>query len=212
MNENKVMKKYFILLCLGAFLLGLDNNIDNKLIEIIMCVIGLSLVIYGTQGIASINLLKRIKALTFYSYINNQYLKALEDDFSTYSFTLDEDELKENKEYINFYRKQHGSIVYKIEYELDSKNNLHECKFVKAYDMNEKEWIDEQCKAIHLYRNINYLRYTQKAFLEQKETEVEFNNKKYLCIVTSFELVDEYDENGDMMMKIDLVIIKEIDY
>ena len=206
------MKKYFILLCLGAFLLGLDNHIDNKIIEIIICVIGLSFYYYGAHNIAAKSLLKRIKALTFYSYINNQYLKALEDDFSTYSFTLDEDELKENKEYIDFYRKQHGSIVYKIEYELDSKNNLHECKFVKAYDMNEKEWIDEQCKAMHLFRNRDYVHYIQRAFLEQKEIPVEFNNKKYSCIVTSFSLVDEYDENGDMMMNIDLVIIKEIDY
>ena len=209
MKENKVMKKYFILLCLGAFLLGLDNHIDNKFIEIIMLVIGLYFYYYGANNLAAKPLLKRIKALTFYSYINNQYLKALEDDFSTYSFTLDEDELKENKEYIDFYRKQHGSIVYKIKYELESNDCEYECKFVKAYDMNEKEWIDEQYKHIHLFRNINYLRYTQKAFLEQKETEVEFNNKKYLCIVTSFKLVDEYDENGDMMMEIDLVIIKE---
>ena len=76
--------------------------------------------------------------------------------------------------------------------------------------MNEKEWIDEQYKCIHLFRNRNYLHYVKRAFLEQKETEVEFNNKKYSCIVTAFKLVDEYDENGDMMMEIDLHIVKEI--
>ena len=72
--------------------------------------------------------------------------------------------------------------------------------------MNEKEYIDEQYKYIHLFRNINHLHYVKRAFLEQKEIEVEFKNKKYSCIVTAFKLVDEYDENGDMMMKIDLVI------
>lgn len=207
------MNKYFILLCLGAFLLGLDNHIDNKFIEIIICVIGLYFYYYGAHNLAAKPLLKRIKAITFYNEIDNYYLKALEDDFSTYSFTLDEDELNENKDYIDLYRRKDGSIVYKIEYEVDEDCAwFYNCKFVKAYDMNEKEWIDEQYKHIHLFRNINYLRYTQKAFLEQKETEVEFNNKKYLCIVTSFKLVDEYDEHGDMMMEIDLVIIKEIDY
>ena len=206
------MKKYFILLCLGAFLLGLDNNIDNKLIEIIMCAIGLSLVMYGTQNLATNPLLKRIKALTFYSYINNEYLKALESGFSTYSFTLDEDELKENKEYIDFYRKQHGSIVYKIKYELESNDCEYECKFVKAYDMNEKEWIDEQCKAMHLYRNRRFYRLYMTSFFHKKEIPIEFNNKKYSCIVTSIKFVDEIDENGDIMMDIDLVIVKEIYY
>ena len=203
------MKKYFILLCLGAFLLGLDNNIDNKFIEIIMLVIGLSFYYYGAHNLAAKPLLNRIKALTFYSYINDQYLKALEDDFSTYSFILDEDELKENKEYIDFYRKQHGSIVYKIEYELESNNNVYECKFVKAYDMNEKEWIDEKGKAMHLYRNRRFYRLYMTSFLHKKEIPVEFNDKIYFCIVTSIKCVDEIDENGDIMMDIDLVIIKE---
>ena len=206
------MKKYFILLCLGSFILGIDNLIDNLLVNIITSIIGLTLLIYGSQNIATKPLLKIINALNFYNEIDNYFLQAIEEDFSNNSFILNENEIKENKDYIDLYRRKHGSIVYKIEYELDKDDMyFYKCKFVKAYDMNEKEYIDEQYKHIHLFRNRNYLRYTQRAFLEQKETEVEFNNKKYLCIVTSFKLVDEYDEHGDMMIEIDLEILKEID-
>ena len=77
--------------------------------------------------------------------------------------------------------------------------------------MKEKEWIDEQYKTMHLFRNINNLNYINRAFFTKKEITVEFNNKKYSCYVTSFSLVDEYDEDGDKMLEIDLIIVKEID-
>ena len=204
------MKKYFVLLCLGAFFLGIDDHFDNLLVNIITSIIGLSLVIYGSQNIAAKPLLKRIKSLNFHNEIDKYFLQGIEEGFSDYSFILHENEIKEYKEFIDLYRMKNGSIVYKIEYNLEIKNHIHECKFVKAYDLNEKEWIDEENKTIHLFRNRNYLHYVQRVVKENKETEVEFNNKKYLCYVTSCWLVDEYDENGDMMMKIDLHIVKEI--
>lgn len=206
------MKKYFILLCLGAFIIGLDNHIDNKFIEIIILVIGLGFYYCGAQNIAAKPLLKRINSLNIYSCIDKYFLQAIEEGFEDTSFTLHENEIKEHKDYIDLYRRKHGSIVYKIEYEVDEVCAwFYKCKFVKAYDLNEKELVDEENKTIHLFRNRNYLHYVKRAFIEKKETEVEFKNKKYSCIVTAFKLVDEYDENGDMMMKIDLHIIKEID-
>lgn len=205
------MKKYFILMCFGSFILGIDNHIDNKFVEIIMCVIGLLLVMYGTQKLTAKPLLKRINKLNLYHYIDKNFIQAIEEGFEDTSFILSENELNDHKDYIDLYRRKHGSIVYKIEYEVDEDSAfIYKCRFVKAYDMNEKEYIDEENKTIHLFRNRNYLRYTQRAFLEHKEIEVEFNNKKYSCIVTSFSLVDEYDEDENMMIEIEFEIIKEI--
>lgn len=206
------MIKNFILMCLGAFIISFTYNyFDNLIVEIIICSLGLALMFHGYGNIVSRPLLKRINSLNIYSYIHESFLQAIEEGFEDTSFVLSENDLNENKDYIDLYRRKHGSIVYKIEYEVDEDINwFYNCKFVKAYDLNEKEWIDEENKTIHLFRNRNYLHYVQRLVKENKETEVEFNNKKYLCYVTSCWLVDEYDENGDMMMKIDLHIIKEI--
>ena len=208
------MIKNFILILLGAFIVSFsDNHFDNKFIEIIIIGLGFVLIFRGYGNILTKPLFKRINKLNLYHYIDKNFLQAIEEGFEDNSFILNENELKEHKDYIDLYRRKHGSIVYKIEYELDKDDIcFYKCRFVKAYDMNEKEWIDEENKTIHLFRNRrNYLYYVQRAVKENKETEVEFNNKKYLCYVTSIELVDEYDENGDMMMKLDLLIVKEID-
>lgn len=208
------MIKNFILICLGAFIISFsDNHFDNSIVNIIVMGIGYCLIFRGYGNILTKPLLKRIKALNLHNEIDNYFLQSIEEGFSDYNFALHENEIKERKEYIDLYRRKHGSIVYKIEYELDKDDTcFYKCKFVKAYDLNEKEWIDEEYKYIHFFRNRkNYLRYAQKAFLEKKETQVEFNNKKYLCYITSIMLVDEYDENGDMMMEIEFTIIKEID-
>lgn len=206
------MIKNFILMCLGAFIVGFSYNyFDNIIVNIIISALGFALIFRGYGNMISKPLLKRIKDLNFYSYIQDAYISSLENDISTYRFYMFEDELKQNKEFIDLFRRKYGSIVYKIEYSLESNNHIHECKFVKAYDMNEKEWIDEENKTIHLFRTRNNITYIQRTFLNKKEIKVEFNNKKYLCYFTSIEFVDEYDENGDMMMKLDLEIVKEID-
>ena len=204
------MIKNFILICLGAFIVGFADHFDNSIVNIIISALGYGLIFCGYGNILTKPLLKRIKALNFHNEIDNYFLQAIEEGFEDNSFILHKNEIKENKEYIDLYRRKHGSIVYKIEYNLEIKNHIHECKFVKAYDINEKEWIDEENKTIHLFRNRNYLHYVQRVVKENKEIEVEFKNKKYLCYVTSCWLVDEYDKNGNMMMKIDLHIIKEI--
>lgn len=207
------MKKYFILLCLGSFLIGLDNHIDNIFIEIIILVIGLYLVFYGVQNMAAKPLLKIIKDLKFYSYIQDAYISSLENDISTYRFYMFEDELKQNKEIIDLFRRNNGSIVYKIEYILESNNNIYECRFVKAYDLKDKEYIDEQYKHMHLFRHRNstFVDSCIRSFNNKQEIEVEFNNKKYSCIVTSFKFTDEMNAVGDIMVELDLVIVKEID-
>ena len=207
------MIKNFILMCLGLFIVAFyDNHFDNSIVNIIISALGYGLIFCGYGNILTKPLLKRNKALNFNNEIDKYFLQAIEEGFEDNSFILSENELKEHKEYIDLYRRKHGSIVYKIEYEVDEDDTcFYKCKFVKAYDMKEKEWVDEENKTIHLFRNRNYLHYVQRVVNEKKETEVEFNNKKYLCYVTSFWLVDEYDENGDMMMEIEFEIIKEID-
>ena len=207
------MIKNFILMCLGAFIVAFsDNHVDNLIVEIIICSLGFGLMFRGYGNILTKPLLKRINSLNTYSYIDKYFLQAIEEGFEDTSFVLHKNELNENKDYIDFYRRKHGSIVYKIEYEVDEDSTfIYNCKFVKAYDMNEKEWIDEQRKTIHLFRSINNLNYIHRAFLNKKEIEVEFNNKKYSCIVTSFSIVDEYSEDGYKMMEIEFTIIKEID-
>ena len=207
------MIKNFILICLGAFIVSFyDNHFDNSIVNIIIIALGYGLIFYGYGNILTKPLLKRINSIKINHDIDKYFLQAIEKGFNETSFVLHENEIKEHKDYIDLYRRKYGSIVYKIEYEVDEDDHyFYNCKFVKAYDMNEKEWIDEENKTIHLFRNRNYLHYVQRVVKENKETEVEFNNKKYLCYVTSYLLVDEYDENGDMMMKIELHIIKEID-
>ena len=207
------MIKNFILMCLGAFIVAFsDNHFDNSIVKIIIIGLGFGLIFNRYGNILTKPLLKRINKLNLYHYIDKYFLQAIEEGFEDTSFALHENEIKENKEYIDLYRRKHSSIVYKIEYELDKDDTrFYKCKFVKAYDLNEKEYIDEQYKHIHLFRNRNCLRYAQRAFLEKKETQVEFKNKKYLCYITSLSLVDEYDENEEMMMEIDLIIVKEID-
>lgn len=211
------MIKNFIFICLGAFIVSFfANHFDNLIVNIIISALGYVLIFRGYGNMLTKPLFKRINILKINHDIDKYFLQAIEKGFEDTSFILHENEIKEHKDYIDLYRRKNGSIVYKIEYEVEHEVDedstfIYNCKFVKAYDLNEKEWIDEQYKYIHLFRNINYLHYVKRAFLEQKETEVEFKNKKYSCIVTAFKLVDEYDENGDMMMEIDLHIIKEID-
>lgn len=207
------MIKNFILMCLGAFIVSFsDNNVDNLIVEIIICSLGYGLIFNGYGNMITKPLIKRINKLNLHHYIDKYFLQAIEEGFNDTSFIFSKNELNEHKDYIDLYRRKHGSIVYKIEYEVDEDDNyFYKCKFVKVYDMNEKEWIDEQCKTIHLFRSINILNYIHRAFENKKKITVEFNNKKYSCIVTSFSIVDEYSEDGYKMMEIDLLILKEID-
>lgn len=207
------MKKIYdyILLGLGSFMLGYSDHFESLFTSSIVGVIGLALVIYGAQHIAVKSLYDRINALIFYGKIQNKYIEALEYGFDVFNFLLSIDELQENKASIDWYRKKHGSIVYKIEYTLDSNSDFYTCKFVKAYDMKDKEWIDEQYKTIHLYRNTSLSEFFQEAFMTKKEIPIEFNNKKYLCLVTSLMITDEIDENNDFMMEIELYIVNELD-
>ena len=207
------MIKNFILMCLGAFIVAFSyNHVDNLIVEIIICSLGFGLMFHGYGNMLTKHLLKRINSLNIYSYIDKYFLQAIEEGFEDTSFVLNENELKEHKDYIDLYRRKHESIVYKIEYKVDEDDNyFYKCKFVKAYDMNEKEWIDEQRKTMHLIRNIKHFNYIKRSFLENKEIQVEFNNKKYSCIVTSFKCGNEIDENGDILIEIDLIIVKEID-
>lgn len=203
----------FILFCLGAFIVGFAYHFDNLIVNIIISVLGFALIFRGYGNMLTKPLLKRIKDLNFYSYIQDLYISSLENDISTYRFYMFEDELKEYKEFIDLFRRKRGSIVYKIEYSLESNNNIHECKFVKAYDMNEKEWIDEKCKYMHLFRHRNstFVDSCIRSHFNKQEIEVEFNNKKYSCIVTAFKFTNEMNAVGDIMVELDLVIIKEID-
>ena len=207
------MIKNFILFCLGAFIVGFAYHFDNLIVNIIISVLGFALIFRGYGNMLTKPLLKRIKDLNFYSYIQDLYISSLENDISTYRFYMFEDELKEYKEFIDLFRRKRGSIVYKIEYSLESNNNIHECKFVKAYDMNEKEWIDEKCKYMHLFRHRNstFVDSCIRSHFNKQEIEVEFNNKKYSCIVTAFKFTNEMNAVGDIMVELDLVIIKEID-
>ena len=203
----------FILFCLGAFIVGFAYHFDNLIVNIIISVLGFALIFRGYGNMLTKPLLKRIKDLNFYSYIQDLYISSLENDISTYRFYMFEDELKEYKEFIDLFRRKRGSIVYKIEYSLESNNNIHECKFVKAYDMNEKEWIDEKCKYMHLFRHRNstFVDSCIRSHFNKQEIEVEFNNKKYSCIVTAFKFTNEMNAVGDIMVELDLVILKEID-
>ena len=161
------MIKNFILMCLGAFIVSFsDNYFDNNVVNIIIIGLGYALIFRGYGNMLTKPLLKRINALNLHNEIGNYFLQAIEEGFEDNSFVLNENELKDHKDYIDLYRRKHGSIVYKIEYKVDEDSTfIYNCKFVKAYDMNEKEWIDEQYKSMHLLRNINYLRYTKRAFL-----------------------------------------------
>ena len=207
------MKKIYdyILLGFGAFIIGYSDHFESLFESSIVSLIGLVLVIYGAQHIAIKSLYNRINALMFSGKIQNKYIEALESGLDVYNFLLTTDELQENKSYIDWYRKKHGSIVNKIEYELDSNSNYYACKFVKAYDMKDKEWIDEQYKTIHLFKNIGLLEFFQDAFIHTREIPIKFNNKKYLCQVTSLIITDEMDENNDKMIEIDLNIINKLD-
>ena len=137
------MKKNFILICLGLFIVAFYyNHFYNNVVNIIISALGYGLIFYGYGNILTKPLLNRIKELKFYNEIDNYFLQSIEEGFSDYNFELCENEIKDHKEYIELYRKQHGSIVYKIEYELDKDDTcFYKCKFVKAYDMKEKEWI-----------------------------------------------------------------------
>lgn len=209
------MKKIYdyILIGLGVFILGYSNHFESLFTLSIMQLIGLALVIYGAQHIAVKPLHNRINALMLSGKIQNKFIEALEYGLDDYNFSLPAYELQENKEIIDWYRKKHGSIVYKIEYVLDSDydNNIYKCKFVKVYDMKDKEYIDEQYKTIHLFRHIGLFEFFQDAFMYLKEIPIEFDHKKYICRVTSLMITDEINENNDKMMEIDLIIVNELD-
>lgn len=157
------------------------------------------------------SLYNRINALILSGKIQNKFIEALEYGLDTYNFSLLAYELQENKSFIDWYRKKHGSIVYKIEYALDSDSNYYTCKFVKAYDMKDKEWIDEQYKAIHLFKHIGLFEFFNWAFLHDEEIPIEFDHKKYICRVTSLLVTDEINENNDKMMEIELYIVNKLD-
>ena len=208
------MIKNFILMCLGAFIVAFSYNyFDNLIVNIIISALGFALIFRGYGNMLTKPLLKRINSLTFNNEIDKYFLQAIEEGFEDTSFVLHENEINEHKDYIDLYRRKHGSIVYKIEYEVDEDCGwFYKCKFVKVYDMNEKEWIDEQHKYMHLFRHRDsrFIGSYIRSFNNKQEIEVEFNNKKYSCIVTSFKY-GNIDENGDLMVELDLVIIKEID-
>lgn len=209
------MKKIYdyILLGFGAFIIGYSVHFESLYTSAIIGVIGLAMVIYGAQHVAVKSLYNRINALKFYSEIQEKFIGALEYGLDVYNFLLTTDELQENKSYIDWYRKKFRSIVYKIEYTLDSdsNSNYYTCKFVKAYDMKEKEWIDEQYKTIHLFKHIGLFEFFNWAFLHDEEIPIEFDNKKYICKVTSLLVTDEINENNDKMMEIELDIVNKLD-
>lgn len=134
------MIKNFILMCLGAFIVAFYNNyVDNSIVKIIICSLGFGLIFSGYGNMLTKPLLKRINSLNLHSWIDKYFLQAIEEGFEDNSFVLSEKEINEHKDYIDLYRRKHGSIVYKIEYEVDEDDNyFYKCKFVKAYDMKEK--------------------------------------------------------------------------
>ena len=164
------MIKNFILMCLGTFIVSFSyNHVDNLIVNIIISALGFTLIFRGYGNILTKPLLKRINSLNIHSYIDKYFLQAIEEGFEDTSFPLHENELNENKYYIDLYRKKHGSIVYKIEYKVDEDCAwFYQCKFVKTYDMKEKEWIDEENKTIHLFRNRNHINYIQRAALNKQ--------------------------------------------
>ena len=176
----------------------------------IFCLIGFSICLFiWDYLIVDKSLQDRIKALNFYSMIQQKYINAIEAGIDCYRFLLTEKELAENKEYIDFYRKKYRSIVYKIQYTLDE-SNFYKCKFIKAYDLKEKEWIDEQAKTMHLFKSITWFDIAKNSFIKD-EIPITFNDKNYICKVTSFIITDETNEDDDKMIEIDLQIIKELD-
>lgn len=208
------MKKFYdyILIFFGSFIIGYSNHFESLFTTCIMWVIGLVLVIYGAQHVVTKFLYNRINTLKFYSEIQEKFINALEHKFNHCYFLLSIDELKEYKSFIELYRKKFGNIIYKIEYTLDKDiNEFYKCQFVKAYDMKDKEWIDEQYKTIHLFKHIGLFEFFNWAFLHNEEIPIEFDHKKYICKVTSLMITDEMNENNDKMMEIELDIINKLD-
>ena len=133
-RRKRIMIKNFILMCLGAFIISFSYNyFDNIVVNIILSTLGLALMFRGYGNIITKPLLKRINKLNLYHYIDKNFLQAIEEGFEDTSFLLSENELNENKDYIDLYRRKHGSIVYKIEYEVDEDSTfIYNCKFVKS--------------------------------------------------------------------------------
>lgn len=77
--------------------------------------------------------------------------------------------------------------------------------------MNEKEWIDEQQKTIHLFRNKRLRRLYVTSLINQEEFQIEFKDKIYLCRVLWINQDNVIYENDDLLIEIEFEIIKEID-
>ena len=77
--------------------------------------------------------------------------------------------------------------------------------------MNEKEWLDEENKTIHLFRNKRLRRLYVTSLINQEEFQIDFKGKIYLCRVLWINQDNVIYENDDLLMEIEFVIIKEID-
>ena len=77
--------------------------------------------------------------------------------------------------------------------------------------MNEKEWIDEQQKTIHLFINKRLKRLYVTSLINQEEFQIEFKDKIYLCRVLWINQDNVIYENDDLLIEIEFEIIKEID-
>lgn len=77
--------------------------------------------------------------------------------------------------------------------------------------MNEKEWLDEENKTIHLFRNKRLRRSYVTSLINQEEFQIEFKDKIYLCRVLWIHPDNVIYENDDLLMEIEFEIIKEID-
>ena len=77
--------------------------------------------------------------------------------------------------------------------------------------MNEKEWLDEENKTIHLFRNKRLRRLYVTSLINQEEFQIDFKGKIYLCRVLWINQDNVIYENDDLLMEIEFEIIKEID-
>ena len=77
--------------------------------------------------------------------------------------------------------------------------------------MNEKEWLDEENKTIHLFINKRHRRLYVTSLINQEEFQIDFKGKIYLCRVLWINQDNVIYENDDLLMEIEFEIIKEID-
>lgn len=77
--------------------------------------------------------------------------------------------------------------------------------------MNEKEWLDEENKTIHLFINKSLRRSYFTSMFNKEEIQIKFKEKIYLCRVLWINNDNVIYENGDLLIEIEFEIIKEID-